>query len=141
MAVWLGMDPGRDKCGLAVCGERAQLIHREIVPSERTWSRVQALVENYGCTGLVLGNSTSSRQWQAVLASLPIPLVQVNESHSTQEARIRYWQVCPPQGWRRWWPLSLQTPPVPVDDLAAWILVERYVQGLPENNLQTRAMP
>ncbi len=128
--VWLGVDPGRDKCGLAVCDDRAHLLHREIASREQTWSRVQGLVQDYGCTGLVLGNSTSSRQWQAVLAPLSIPIVTVDESRSTQEARVRYWQVCPPQGWRRWVPLGLQTPPVPVDDLAAWILVERHLQGL-----------
>lgn len=128
MAVWLGIDPGRDKCGLAVCGDRAQLFHREIVPSPQTLARVQTLTADYGCTGFILGNSTTSRQWQSVLAPLAIPLVLVNESHSTQEARARYWQVCPPQGWRRWVPLGLQTPPTPVDDLAAWILVERYLR-------------
>jgi RNase H-fold protein (predicted Holliday junction resolvase) len=133
MAIWLGIDPGHDKCGLAVCGDRAQLLHREIVPRIQVCNRVQTLVADYGCTGCILGDSTSSRQWQAVLAPLQIPIERVNESHSTQEARVRYWQVCPPRGWRRWWPRGLQTPPVPVDDLAAWILVERYLQHLPQD--------
>ncbi|MGQ9865836.1 MAG: pre-16S rRNA-processing nuclease YqgF [Pseudanabaenaceae cyanobacterium] len=141
MAVWLGIDPGRDKCGLAVCSDRAQLRHRETVPSTQVLNRVQTLIAEYGCTGLILGNSTGSRQWQAVLAPLGLPIVLVNESHSTQEARARYWQVCPPQGWRRWWPRSLQTPPVPVDDLAAWILVERHLQPLPETVRESGQFP
>ncbi|NJK59383.1 MAG: resolvase [Oscillatoriales cyanobacterium SM2_1_8] len=128
MAFWLGVDPGRDKCGLAVCDDRAQLLHREIVPSADTLARTQHWHRRYGFQKLILGHSTTSRAWQNAMQTLGIPMVVVNESHSTEEARTRYWQVCPPQGWRRWVPLGLQTPPTPVDDLAAWILVERHLR-------------
>ncbi|HKM17981.1 MAG TPA: pre-16S rRNA-processing nuclease YqgF, partial [Limnochordia bacterium] len=35
----------------------------------------------------------------------------------------------PPRGWRRLLPVSLQTPPVPIDDYVAVILAQRYLDG------------
>ncbi|MEY2984623.1 MAG: hypothetical protein RLZZ568_1240, partial [Cyanobacteriota bacterium] len=78
---------------------------------------------------LVMGNQTTSRQWQERLrACMPpqIPLTLVNETNSTVEARQRYWQLYPPQGLGRLVPLGLRTPPRPVDDIVAIILIERY---------------
>ena len=65
---------------------------------------------------------------QSLSTSIEIELV--NEQNSTVEARSRYWQMYPPQGLNlnRLLPIGLRTPPQPVDDIVAIILIERYVQ-------------
>jgi RNase H-fold protein (predicted Holliday junction resolvase) len=76
----------------------------------------------------VLGNGTSSRQWQRDLADLAVPVLLVDEWGTTLAARQRYWQLWPPRGWRRLLPMGLRLPPRDLDDLAAQILLERWLQ-------------
>ena len=76
-----------------------------------------------------MGNQTTAQQWYERLRQyLPaqIPLTFVNERNSTAEARERYWQLYPPQGLGRLVPLGLRTPPRPVDDIVAIVLIERH---------------
>jgi hypothetical protein len=55
----------------------------------------------------------------------------VPERDTTRRARERYFADHPPRGWRRLIPLSLQTPSVPIDDYAAWIIAEQFLAGSP----------
>jgi RNase H-fold protein (predicted Holliday junction resolvase) len=124
----LAFDPGRDKCGVAVVCRDGVLRARSVVPV----AEVEAVVTEWALAreaeAIVLGDSTTSRQWQEKIARwLPqIPIVVVDERGSTLEARTLYWEFIPPRGWRRMVPLSLQTPPEPVDDFAAVVLARRF---------------
>jgi len=127
----LAIDPGREKCGLAVVATTGETLWRRIVATGEMQSVVPSLAEQHAITRIVLGDSTGSRQLLAQLdAWLPAVLVTVvNESGSTLEARDLYWQEHPPQGWRRLTPRSLQVPPEPIDDFAAIVLARRYFAG------------
>ena len=57
----------------------------------------------------------------------------VDEHHSSEEGRRRYFQANPPKGWRRLLPIGLQTPPKPYDDYVAILLAERYVRAHTES--------
>ena len=46
---------------------------------------------------------------------------------ATELAKKAYWKAKPPRGWRRLLPVSMQVPPVPVDDFVAVILAQRYL--------------
>jgi len=79
----------------------------------------------------VLGDRTSSGKAKEVLSELLIEdkkleILSVDEHHSTELARRYYWRKHPPRGLRRLIPLTMQVPPVPVDDYVAVILAERY---------------
>ena len=127
----LAVDPGREKCGLAVVTRPGAVLHQSVTPSAQVVQLIQRLRAQHGFAVVALGNSTSCKQWQALLhQTIPdLTLCEVDETGSTLEARGRYWRAHPPSGWRRLVPLSLQVPPEPVDDFAAVILALRHYRG------------
>ncbi len=128
----LGLDPGRDKCGVAVIDSKQQLLDHQVIDSTQAIATIKQLVKQYAIDLIVMGDGTTSRAWQQKIESslLKLPVTMVNETNSTLEARDRYWIMYPPQGLQRLIPQGLRTPPRPVDDLVAIILIERYLQAL-----------
>jgi RNase H-fold protein (predicted Holliday junction resolvase) len=121
---YLGFDPGRQKCGVAIVGADRQVQIHQIVAVTDAIALVQAWVGEYGVNLIVLGDQTASKQWQEqIRAALPdLEVVRVDERYSSLQARDRYWQMFPPIG--------LREPPRPVDDIVAILLVERYLDAL-----------
>ena len=128
----LAIDPGRAKCGVAVVCCDGVLRNRAVVPVQNMEVVVAEWTHADDVQTIVLGNSTSSRDWQEKVALwLPqMPVAIVDERGSTLEARALYWQFFPPRGWRRMVPLSLQTPPEAIDDFAAVVLARRFFASL-----------
>ncbi len=128
----LAIDPGRAKCGLAVVQRTGVVRFQAVVPTERVVATVQELALLHRPDAILIGNGTGSKPLLLMLqsAGLPAPIVPVEESHTTQAARIRYIDTNPPRGWQRLLPKSLRTPPGFYDDYVALILAERYWQSL-----------
>jgi len=127
---WIALDPGRHKCGLVRSDSKGERIMDLLICSPREcWDWLQHWLEPGGVQGLVLGDGTSSSAWQDCIQELDphLQLLLQPEYASTLEARERYWQLYPPRGWRRLLPAGLRLPPRPVDDLAALVLLERYL--------------
>lgn len=124
----LGLDPGRDKCGVAVMNSQQEVLFHEVIDSAKTISGIERLIEKYALDLIVIGDGTTSRTWQQKIESnlSTISVTTVNETNSTLEARDRYWIMYPPQGLQRLIPQSLRIPPRPVDDIVAILLIERY---------------
>lgn len=126
------LDPGRSKCGLVRTDpSRAQLDEALILDPAACRATLIRWHQQQPLAAVVLGNGTSSRQWQrdlADLADLAVPVLLVDEWGTTLAARQRYWQLWPPRGWRRLLPTGLRLPPRDLDDLAAQILMERWLQ-------------
>lgn len=126
----LGFDPGRDKCGIAVMTPDRQVPYHQVVAASNAIATVQRLHQQYPFTQIIIGDQTSTRTWQAQLSSAltpPLPIVPVDERNSTLEARDRYWQMYPPQGFARLVPQALRSIPRPIDDIVAILLLERYL--------------
>lgn len=125
----LGFDPGRDKCGVAVMDGEDGVLYHQVADSERAIAIIQQLIKQYAVDLIVMGNGTTSKTWQQQIESrLPnASIVTVNEANSTLEARDRYWVMYPPKGIKRLIPQGLMTPPRPVDDIVAILLIERYL--------------
>ena len=124
----LGVDPGRDKCGLAVMDRQRQVAYHQIIDSPNAIATIKQLTQKFAIEVIVMGNGTTSKIWQQQIESIAtIPVVTVNEANSTLEARDRYWTMYPPQGIRRIIPQGLRVPPRPVDDIVAILLIERYL--------------
>ena len=114
----IGIDPGREKCGLAAVHKHHGILSLAVVPTADLAAAVRTLVDQFQTTILILGNGTSHREAKAALESTSsYTLHIIDEAHTTEQARIRYWQENPPTGLRRLIPLGLQTPPEPVDAL------------------------
>ena len=129
----VAVDPGREKCGVAVLDHKQGALWRQVVETTALRGTVADLLERFGCRIVVLGDQTASgnvhRQLQTLLDRTLVEEIHLIDEHgSTEEARSRYWQAIPPTGWRRFLPRGLLVPPCAVDDFAAIILGERYFE-------------
>lgn len=133
--VILGLDPGRQKCGLAIMGVDRILRYQEVVAVEAVLATVEQLRRRFPISTIVLGDQTGSQQWKESLSKLEDPprIMLVDERYTSLEARDRYWQMYPPAGLAKLLPQSLRTIPRPIDDIVAILLIERYLNRLTEN--------
>ena len=130
---YLGIDPGRDKTGVALVDKAGTVfaVHDSVLKFlydqlqvSNAWGLRKKL------KAIVIGDGTGSEEHISWLKKvLPgFPLHVVDEKYSTEEARTLYWELFPPKGWRRLIPLGLQTPPEPLDGYAAVVQVRRFLQ-------------
>jgi RNase H-fold protein (predicted Holliday junction resolvase) len=126
----IAIDPGRKKCGMVILNQDLDLIRREIFPTEAIEQVLQVSLEKYPPTVVLMGSGTYSRtlrrKIQPFLGEVPLKLVE--ERHSTELARKKYFADHPPRGWRKLVPQGLQVPKEPIDDYAALVLVEKYMK-------------
>ncbi|MEN9224831.1 MAG: pre-16S rRNA-processing nuclease YqgF [Thermostichus sp. HHBFW_bins_43] len=131
--VLIGFDPGRDKCGIAVVQVEPgfAILHRQVVAAPEALAQLKALWQHFQAEQVILGNQTTAQEWQRQLQAVipPEQVALVDERYSSQEARQRYWEFYPPQGWERLLPQGMRVPANAYDDLVALILVERYCRG------------
>jgi len=132
--ILLAVDPGRDKCGVAVMDDRT-ILDRAVVPAPRLVEFVTNWSSRYGVKRILVGDRTGSKEIVQLVAShLPdLPLTLVAETGTTLDARKRYFQEHPPRGWRRFLPVTLQVPSRPYDDYAAVVLAERFLDSMSIN--------
>ena len=128
--LYLGIDPGRSKTGLALVDEARKIVKLRIAESQNIDNEIVEFIKNSCPVQIVLGNGTNSRNiGEAVKRVLPDVMVAVvEEAHSTEEARTLYWQENPPKGLKKLIPLGMLVPPVPLDAYAAVILVRRFLE-------------
>jgi RNase H-fold protein (predicted Holliday junction resolvase) len=125
----LAVDPGREKCGIAVCAPGAVLDHR-VVAAQDFERAVREWAAAYGVDRVVVGSGTGARAAAEALRGLLLPVVEVNEAGTTLAARARYFAEHPPSGWKRLIPRSLLVPPEAYDDYAAILLGESYLRAV-----------
>jgi len=130
----LAVDPGREKCGVAVCGPEG-VVARRVMAVSGLPGLVRDWAKDYGVDAVVVGDQTGCKHVLELLRTLPVRVERAAERGSTLRARQRYFRDHPPKGWRRLVPRSLQVPPVPYDDYAAVVLAEAYLT-LPEGSRQ-----
>lgn len=128
--LYLGIDPGRSKTGLALVNGAGKIVKLHIAESQNIDNEIVEFIKNSCPVHIVLGNGTNSRNiGESVKRVLPDVLVTVvEEAHSTEEARTLYWQENPPKGLKKLIPLGMLVPPVPLDAYAAVILVRRFLE-------------
>lgn len=126
----LAVDPGRDKCGMAVLDSAGEIIFRQVIATGELEQKATELTEKFAPTKLVIGDGTTSQGAKARLESIlpSLPIETVDEYRTTDEAKLLYWELNPPTGLKKLLPVTMLTPPGPVDDLAAVVLGRRYLR-------------
>ena len=124
----LGIDPGREKCGLAVVSPNLVLVKRVVARGEFL-DLAREYIRQYNVARIVLGDGTGSKDFLQEIEGV-LPVATVDEQYTTEEARKKYWLDHRPKGWRRLLPTSMQVPPEPFDDYVAVILAERYLSEI-----------
>ena len=127
--LYLGVDPGRDKTGAALVTGDGTLVRQAILPTEGFLDHLKEFLAADRPAGCVLGEGTTSKTMHRQLAEAfpQLPLYEVDEYGSTQEAKKLYWQLNPPRGWKKLLPTALLSEPSAVDGLAAVVLVKRFL--------------
>lgn len=126
--MFMGIDPGRDKCGVAVLTATGEIKFQRVVATEELDSAIKALAAEFQIESVILGDGTTHKAAAAKVTAAGLKFQLVDEKHTTEEARREYWIKNPPRGWRRLLPTSMQVPPEPVDAIVAEILVRRFIQ-------------
>lgn len=134
----LGIDPGTRKCGYAVVSAAGSApLELGIVPTAELGERVRLLGERFALRVVALGAGTNTAPVAALLAGSLLPVRAVDERETTLLARRRYFDAHPPRGWRRLVPRGMLLPPRPIDDFAALLIAERFLER--ESNLPAEA--
>lgn len=122
----IAIDPGRDKCGVAVW-QSDGTFWQAVIATDTLADWVCKAHRDNPSAPVIMGNGTSSHEsYERICRACNVTPIVVEEYKTTELARKRYWQENPPQGFRRLLPTSMQVPPVPVDGYVAVILAERY---------------
>ena len=131
----LAIDPGSSKCGMALvtrdsAGELT-IVWRKIAETAQLLQRMRDAEDIHPYELVIVGNGTSSSQIVQTIRENVIgkPILVVDEKDTTLHARERYWINTKRTGWRRFLPATLQVPPEPIDDFAAYILAERVLSA------------
>ena len=129
-ALYLGIDPGRSKTGLALVDAAGQIVALHIAMTENMEAELKCFVGTQALAGIVMGNGTNNKAIGAAVRRVfpAVALSLVGEAHSTEEARTLYWQVNPPTGWRKLVPLGMLVPEEPLDAYAAVVQVRRWLK-------------
>jgi len=125
----LAIDPGKNKCGLAVLEPNGRLIEKKVVAHPQCPGEIYKLIAKYKITRVVVGDSAAGKELEKEVSAILLKgeIVFIPEKDSSREARDRYWKENPPSGLWKLVPTSLRVPPSPIDDYAALILGERYL--------------
>lgn len=145
----LGIDPGKDKIGWVLTDSCGDLFLSGITKKEEfpffweflkrwewrrmsPWVQVQGkdISQDRGELVVVVGNGTMCRDILDFLEGVGIQSHQIHiveERGSTLEARNVFWDTYPPKGLWRLIPVSLRTPYRDIDDLAAFVIVRRFL--------------
>lgn len=126
----LGIDPGSSKTGAALLDSDGNIIRMDILWMDEFAKNLTEFLQTAQPETCIIGNGTTSMKLQQTLQAMvpDLEIVVCDEAHSTEEARALYWQLNPPQGWRRWMPLGMLTPPIALDAHAAVVLVRRFLR-------------
>jgi hypothetical protein len=76
---------------------------------------------------ILVGDGTGSRELVAALVAMGLEPVVVGETATTLEAKSLYFHDNPPRGWQRLLPSGMRSPPVPIDDYAAFAIALRWL--------------
>ena len=123
----LAIDPGREKCGVAVLASDGRVLVQRVVMTAALDAAVGALIRAYE-PNVIMGNGTTSADAKKRVEALGVSVTLVDEYRTTDAAKCAYWEAHPPRGWRRLMPRGMLVPPVPVDDFVAVILAQRFLE-------------
>lgn len=126
MKTILAIDPGLNKCGLAVVTDDG-ILYKSVVSREEIVSVATSFVSDHSVEKIIVGNGTGADALVRELGSI-CPIEIVDEAYTSQRARIRFIKENPPKGIRRFIPRGLLIPARPYDDYVAVILAEDYLR-------------
>ena len=132
MKLIIAIDPGRDKCGLAVVDLQGDALALELVKRANLGESLARLLDKWQPKAtdisLIMGNGTQYKQVRKEL-ELYNPkwqIAEVEEYGTTLAARELYWLKNKPSWWQRLMPASWRATPA-LDAYAAWAIARLHI--------------
>jgi len=124
----IAVDPGTQKCGVALLQGPDEIIRREIAARGDAFERVMQLRREYPDAAVVIGGSTQGPKFLQELAQKAgIEAELIDETFSTMDARELFWRENRPGCLWGIFPASFRPLPRPIDDYAAVIIGRRFL--------------
>lgn len=126
----LAIDPGKEKCGLAVVDKFGNAKLLKALLLEEFTKEVKYICKNFAIERILLGDGTGSREFQKKLEQfVNLDLIEVvDEKNTTLLARALYWQINSPKSWRRLIPKNLLIVPEVIDAYAALAIAKKWLE-------------
>lgn len=129
--VIVAIDPGRDKCGVAIVTEQARTVAKDVVETANVVRFIRSHILLAEVQAFALGDGTADDSVRSALLDAGVEeerIIPVDEYKSSEIGRRAYWVDNPPAGWRRLIPVGMQMPPRPYDDYVAVELARRFLE-------------
>ncbi|QPM69505.1 Holliday junction resolvase RuvX [Atribacter laminatus] len=125
--VILSIDPGTEKCGIALLDQKGGVIHQAILPVDELEPSINKLSKTYSPLKVIIGNSTGRKKVVQLMKKMKMNYEFIEERLSTLEARKLYFKMNPPRGLKKLLPKGFLVPSVAIDDWSAVIIGQRYL--------------
>ena len=126
----MGIDPGRNKCGVAVLTDEGKEVLKEISKTSDLSKKLEELLQDYSIDKIILGNGTYADKVFNILKLFfdEKEIIFVEEENSTYIAEEKYLKENPPLGLSFLNKVMKFKPKRPLDDYTAVVLVEKYLK-------------
>jgi len=125
----MGIDPGRNKCGIAIVTEKGEVVEKEIAETTNLSRKIEEVLSRFSISKCILGNGTYADKVFNILQLLleEEKIIFIEEADSTYIAEQRYLKKNPPLGLNFLNKIIKFKPKKPLDDYTAVVLVEKYL--------------
>ncbi|MGM0411413.1 MAG: Holliday junction resolvase RuvX [Bacillota bacterium] len=129
--IYLGIDPGKDKCGIALVKDGEKILLLDIVNTKRVDTYLKELYHKYDIDIVILGSGTYSNKIKKIVKKIFLTKIEiVDEKNTTIEAQKKYREDHPPKGYKKLLSKFASWKPAEnIDDYAALIIVKRYLEN------------
>ncbi len=128
--LFLAVDPGREKTGIAIVNSSCQPVYLQVASSANLADALYDLHSTYNISDIMVGNGTYHECVLQIVktqfAGYSIQLV--DEKNTTLQARKLYWQYNKPSFWQSLLPFDWRSTP-PLDAYAALAIAICHLQG------------
>ncbi len=125
--VILSIDPGTEKCGIALLNLKGEVLNQLILPFNELEPFIKKITEMHSPMKVAIGNSTGCKRVIQIMNQMKINYEIIEERYSSLEARQLYFKMHPPRGLKKLLPKGFWVPSVAIDDWSAVIIGQRYL--------------
>ena len=128
MTRYISIDPGKCKCGLIFADFKTKRVMEAIVIESRFLvKKIKALISKDKNIKVLIGNGTTSNQHVKSLSFLENNLTIVEEKNTTYRSRVRYFEIFPIKGIKRFLPRDIFLQNINLDAISALVILEDYL--------------
>lgn len=128
--IYLGIDPGKDKCGIALVKSEKNILLLDIVNTKRVDTYLKELYHKYDIDIVILGSGTFSKEIRKIVEeNILAEIAIVDEKNTTIEAAKKYREEYPLKGYKKILSKFVSWKPAEnIDDYAALMIIKRYLE-------------